>query len=198
MIFRQKTNSNKKQEFCAKSAARTCEPITGRNLPWPLWRLTTDLVFVHCVQGILPQRRSIGHREVKSAYHSDEAISSGVINETKLSVHLTMKNTKCPWVWISLLFILFCGIHYVHLPNCSVEKMLSLKCKSLVHCHHGKIWTHIDLKEEPSWKRTGQERHKSHVFCWQRRFLLNKAIIAKSSSQSRNYLQQLTQPSLKW
>ena len=50
----------------------------------------TYLFLVYCVQGVLGQGLSIGYRKINGAYHSDDAITSDVINKTELSIGVTM------------------------------------------------------------------------------------------------------------
>lgn len=50
----------------------------------------TYLFLVHCVQGVLGQGLSVGYRKINGAYHSDDAITSDVINKTELSIGVTM------------------------------------------------------------------------------------------------------------
>lgn len=56
----------------------------------PLKASFPHLLLVHRMQGILGQRRTVGNGEINGAYHSDDAISSDVINKTKLFIHVAV------------------------------------------------------------------------------------------------------------
>lgn len=54
----------------------------------------TYLFLVHCVKRVLGKGLSVGYRKINGAYHSDDAITSDVINKTEMSICVTVHNAQ--------------------------------------------------------------------------------------------------------